>query len=56
MTSTGGMFGFSLLFRSFAKSTPYIFVWESAFVLYHIKNFPKSTRCFIWSDELEKTC
>jgi len=56
MTSSGGIFYFSLLFRSFVKSTSHIFVWKIAFVLHHIKNFPKSTRCFIWWDELKKTC
>ena len=50
---------FSLLFRSFIKSTSHIFVWKFAFVLHHIKTFPKSTRCFFligWSWEDLLTC
>jgi len=46
---------FSLLFRSIVNSTSQNFDWKIAFVLHHIKNIPKSTRCFFWSDELEKT-
>jgi len=56
MTSTGGFLNFSLLFSSFVKSTSYSFVWKIAFVLHPIQNFAKSTCCFFWSDELEKTC
>jgi len=46
MTSTGGIFYFSLLFRSLIKNTSHIFAWNIAFVLHHIKKFPKSTRVF----------
>ena len=39
-------FDFSLLFRSFVKSTSHIFVRKIAFVLHHIKIFPKAAGCF----------
>jgi len=66
MTSTGEIFGFFFTkvkqivhLLPFAGSTSHIFVWKIAFVLYHIKCFPKSTRCFFligWAWEDLLTC
>jgi len=60
MTYTGVIFGFFFIFRSFAKSSPHIFVWKIALVLHHSKNFPKSARRFsligwAWEDLLSCT-
>jgi len=49
-------FGIFLLLRSFVKCTSHVFVYKITFVLHHIKNFPRSTRCFFDRISLGKTC
>jgi len=43
-------FDFSLLFRSFVKSTSHIFVWKIAFVIHHTKFF--QNQYVVFSDRM----
>jgi len=49
MMSRAGIFGF--FFRFSFKSTSHIFLWEIAFVLYHIQKFSKINTLF-FSDRM----